>query len=298
MGSTTLQQVFRIVLLALATATLCRAQQPAAPVAAPSDAVEPAAEANVAADAPVLPPKVVCTGDQMTISANNSTLSSVLDEVHRCMGTKIDLPDGAGGKRMFDRLGPGPNTQILDEFLSATGYNYIIGSSPANVEKIDSIMLLARVADSTTTTANLADGRPMTANRRAFLQMHQAAIPHPMTDADLAAAAAVGTSDQTPAPAPTPAPTPAPADAGAAPAAATPAVAAPAAAPADPTTAQPSDAAPASQPEVPPTTPPPANTSPARPNSTADQINNMQQMFELRKQMNQQQNQNTTPPPQ
>ncbi len=284
MGSTTRQQVLQIALLALTASSVCRAQQlPPAQATPAADAAAPAAEVKVAEDAPVVAPKVVCSGDQMTISANNSTLSSVLNEVHRCMGTKIDLPEGAGDKRMYDRLGPGPNSQILEEFLSNTGYNYVIGASPANAEKIDSIMLLARVADPAAITNAITDGRPLTASRRAFLQMHQAAIPHPMTDADNAAAAA----------ATTPAPDPAPSDAAAAPAAT------------DPPAAQPADANPNPnpvQPEVPVTTTPvtpPANapTAPPRAGSTAEQIQNMQQMFELRKQMNQQQNQNQNPNP-
>jgi hypothetical protein len=281
MGSTT-RQVFRIVLLALATASIGHAQQLAAPPAAPVTPADPAAEVKVAPDAPVMPPKVVCNGDKMTISASNSTLSSVLDEVHRCMGTHIDLPDGAGEKRMFDRLGPGPASEVIDEFLSATGYNYVIGSSPANQEKIESIMLLARSADASALPA-IADGRPLTTNRRAFLQMHQASIPHPMTDADNAAAAAGIVPD------------PVPADAAAAPA--------PAAT--DPQPPPPADSSPV-QPDTPATpatvvSPPPTTTgaSPVQGGSTQDQITNMQQMFELRKQMNQNQNQNqNSNPPQ
>jgi hypothetical protein len=231
----------------------------------------------------VLPPKVVCNGDKMTISANNSTLSSVLDEVHRCMGTRIDLPDGAGEKRMFDRLGPGPASEVLDEFLSATGYNYVIGSSPANQEKIESIMLLARSADASALPASIADGRPLTTNRRAFLQMHQASIPHPMTDADNAAAAAGVVPESAPADA---APAPAPSAT-------------------EPQPAPPADSAPV-QPDAPASpatvvTPSPTSTgaSPVQGGSTQDQITNMQQMFELRKQMNQNQNQNqNSNPPQ
>ncbi len=283
MGSTTRQQVFRIVLLALATASTCHAQQLAPTPAAPVAPADPVTEVKVAPDAPVLPPKVVCNGDKMTISANNSTLSSVLDEVHRCMGTRIDLPDGAGEKRMFDRLGPGPASEVLDEFLSATGYNYVIGSSPANQEKIESIMLLARSADASALPASIADGRPLTTNRRAFLQMHQASIPHPMTDADNAAAAAGVVPESAPADA---APAPAPSAT-------------------EPQPAPPADSAPV-QPDAPASpatvvTPSPTSTgaSPVQGGSTQDQITNMQQMFELRKQMNQNQNQNqNSNPPQ
>jgi hypothetical protein len=295
MGSTTRQQVLRIVLLALVTASVGRAQQAALPVT--PDAADPSATATDSAavpaappEAPVMPPKVVCHGDQMTISANNSTLSSVLAEVQRCMGTKIDLPEGAGDKHMFDRIGPGPASEVLDEFLSATGYNYIIGSSPSNQDKIDSIMLLARVTDPASAAANLAaaisDGKGLSTNRRAFLQMRQNAVPHPMTDADTAAAEAAA---QATAPAPAPETTPAEPTT-------TPA---PATTETQPTVAPPADATPAPQqtPTTPPANVPTTNPSTGAPATTQDQITNMQQMFELRKQLNQQ-NQNQTPPPQ
>lgn len=295
MGSTNRNQVLQIALLALTAVSVSRAQQPAATpaVGADPEAQAPVAVAPAPPEAPVLAPKVVCKGDQMTISANNSTLSSVLDEVHRCMGTKIDLPEGAGQKRMFDHIGPGPASQVLDELLSNTGYNYIIGSSPANQEKIESIMLLARNVDVAAALPSVTDTRNLSANRRAFLQMHQASIPHPMTDADnAAAAAAVATESATPTPAAEPAPadgitTPAPAGADAQPAQ-------PAAQPA--ADQKPAETAPV-VPETPPTAPPPNVTEiNGKPATTDDQITNMQQMFELRKQLNQPPA--PTPPPQ
>ncbi len=282
MGSTNRDHVIRIVLLALTAATVCRAQQPVSVPSATGASAEaaPAAVVTLPADAPVTPPKVICTGDQMTISANNSTLSSILAEVHRCMGTRIDIPDAAGSKRIFDHIGPGPASQVLGELLSNTGYNYVIGSSPANEEKIESIMLLARSTEPGA-IAPVEDSRAGSLSRRAFMQMHQASIPHPMTDADNAAIAAPAAEVVTPEPAPADAATPAPASTDAQPVAADP-------------TAKPAEAAPV-QPEAPPTPTPATNPTTGRPATTQDQITNMQQMFELRKQMNQP-TQNTAPP--
>jgi hypothetical protein len=274
-------QGLQMVLVAIAAVSACGAQQAAAPQDPATESDAPVAQvAPAPVEAPPLAPKVVCTGNQMTISANNSTLSSVLAEVHRCMGTKIDLPEGAGEKRMFDHIGPGPATQVLDELLSNTGYNYIIGSAPADQEKIESIMLLARTTDAAALSTAITDGRPLTNSRRAFLQMHQASIPHPMTDADAAAAAEAAAQATAPAvPAETTTPAPASTDAPQAPAT-------------DPNQ-KPAETAPTQPAEVPPT-PPPATSTTGRPVTTDDQINNMQQMFELRKQMNQPQ----PPPPQ
>jgi hypothetical protein len=288
MGSTNRDQVIRFALLALTAASVCRAQQPAPSVEGASAQPTPAAVVKLPADAPIMPPKVVCAGDQMTISANNSTLSSVLAEVRRCMGTQIDLPTGAGEKRMFDHIGPGPVSQVLDELLSNTGYNYVIGAASDNQDKIASIMLLARSADAGA-IPTVEDSRAGSTSRRAFMQMHQASIPHPMTEADTAAAAEVTAPDNVPAPAETPA-------AATQPATPPPATPAEGQTPAADASQKPADAAPA-QPEPPPVQPP-SSTS-GRPATTEDQITNMQQMFELRKQLNQpapSQNSNTPQP--
>src|SRR5579863_9481321 len=281
------EQVTRILMMALslaAGAVVCGAQQPATATVPTSPspeatATEPAPDAAVTPppEAPVAPPKVVCAGNELTISANNSTLSSVLAEVHRCMGTRIDVPDAAGAKRIFDKIGPGPASQVLDLLLSNTGYNYIIGASAANEEKIDSIVLLARTGDAAT-PAVVEDSRAGSLSRRAFSQMHQASIPHPMTDADAAAAAELNAAGEaTPTPAPTPAPAPAEAAAPAPTADGQPA--------ADPSS-KPAEVAPA-QPATPAATPSTNNSFSSHPSTTEEQIVNMQQMFELRKQLNQ-----------
>jgi hypothetical protein len=280
MGSKNRQQVIRILMVALglcAGVAILAAQQASAVPDVPATDAQAAPVAVVVAppEEPVMPPKVVCAGDQITISANNSTLSSVLQELHRCMGTKIDIPDAAGAKRIFDKIGPGKASQVLDVLLSNTGYNYIIGASPADEDKVESIVLLSRTTDSTTPPV-VDDSRAGTTNRRAFMQMHQAAIPHPMTDADNAAAAELPSAG-----AAVPPTTP-PADG------TTPAPAAADGQPATPAAAQtPADAAPA-QPQTPAATQPPASNSySTKPATTEEQITNMQQMFELRKQMNQ-----------
>ena len=158
MGSKNRDHAMRILTMALglsAGTAVCLGQTPAptpggSPAPPPAAlTAEPAPVAAVVAppEAPITPPKVVCSGDEITISANNSTLSSVLNEIHRCMGTKIDIPSDAGAKRLFDKIGPGKASQVLDLLLSNTGYNYIIGASASNEDKIESIVLLSRATD-------------------------------------------------------------------------------------------------------------------------------------------------------
>ena len=274
-------------------ASVCAAQAPAGTPATPAAATAPAADAQPAPaavapppEAPVMPPKVVCAGGQITISANNSTLSSVLAELHHCLGARIDIPGDAGAKRIYDKIGPGPATQVLDELLSNNGYNYIVGASPDDEEKIESIVLLSRSGE-TTAPAVADDPRAGSTSHRLFMQMHQNSLPHPMTEEDSAAAAELGKpKEAAPSVAPTDAASPAPAPAEGQQPAATPA---PDAAP------KPADAAPA-QPDTPASPASSNSTYTSKPQTTEEQIVNMQQMFELRKQLNQQQQQQAAPP--
>jgi len=111
-----------------------------AAIAAP----EPAAEAPSAA--PAGAPNVVCKGNQLTIAANNSSLSSILADVRRCTGAKIDVPDAAADGRFFDTIGPGLTREVLSSLLSATSFNFVIVLSDSDPDKVESVMLMARAA--------------------------------------------------------------------------------------------------------------------------------------------------------
>jgi hypothetical protein len=158
------------------------ASAPAAVAAAPV----PEAPKNPA-DMPPRPPKVSCRGDQITISADNSTLDAILVAVKGCTGARIDMPADAGRIRSFEELGPGPVRQILDQLLSGTPYNYVIQSSEANPLKVEQVMLSMRTDDGGKPGASTAISTdiPMTAGRRAWQKMQKFDKPDPsMLNAD------------------------------------------------------------------------------------------------------------------
>lgn len=116
------------------------------------------------------PPNVVCSGNQLTISTNNSTLGSVLNDVQKCIGMKIDMPEGAASSRVFDKLGPGPAREVIAALLSSTGFDFLIGSSESDPGKVNSVLLIARTADKSAPTP--PDAVPTPA-RRAYLLMQK-----------------------------------------------------------------------------------------------------------------------------
>jgi hypothetical protein len=228
---------------------------------------------------PAEPLRVVCKGNELTVAANNSTLGSILNAVQKCTGAKFDIPNGAGEIRFFDTIGPLPVREVLSTLLTATGYNFVIQSSDSEPGKVESVLLMTGAVGS----ADTAGDRSLTPARRAFLKMRQDALTEAGITDD--------SSSSTPAESPVPTavqPSTAGTD-GAAPGANTSSDANQAAT-ASPSTAAPAENATSNIPSPAPAIAPP----PSQPNTVEDQITNMQQMFEQRRQM--MQPQPSTPP--
>jgi hypothetical protein len=238
------------------------------------------------AENPPKAPKVTCDGDQLTISANNSTLGSVLAAVHACIGIQIDIPAGAGGGRTFEQLGPGPERQVLESLLSGTDFNYVIGSSDEDPGKVETVLLMERTTE---VAANAPPSdRSLSPARRLWLGAAKNAR-RADTSGDDGAQPTDETSEapavDEPAPQPAPAeninavPTPVPASETPAPTAD--------ASPAPPTlpegAALTTSGSPA--PELSPSIGPSTDTG----KSASERITEMQQMFEQRKQISQSQ---------
>lgn len=107
------------------------------------------------------PPQVSYEDGQLTIIAENSSLSDILSAVRRLMGADIDLPASLSGQRIWVRLGPGPARRVLAELLSGTELNYVIQASDTDVDGIQSVLLTLR-----SKTAVVATVSPGTSNRQ------------------------------------------------------------------------------------------------------------------------------------
>jgi len=139
-----------VVLLAGLMAPGMRAQGASNPTNSGNQDTPATAVPAVMNQGPARTPKVTCAGDQLTISANNATLGSVLAAVHACIGVQIDIPEGAGRSRTFEELGPGPERQVLEALLSGTDFNYVIGSSDADPGKVETVLLMERPTETAT----------------------------------------------------------------------------------------------------------------------------------------------------
>ena len=256
-------------LFAAAALPLAVGQSAPSPVQDALKAIPDAVTAPAPEQAPPKPPKVTCSGDQLTISASNSSLESILVMVRGCSGAKIEIPESASRTRSYEELGPGPVRKVLDELLSGTDFNYVIQSSDANPQRVESVMLSVRTKDTGGKSAGGIDAPnteiAMTPGRKKWLAMQKFDKPDPSSpDADPRNASdAAAAADTQPAPAQD------------------------AAKPADNTSAKPADTAAADTAAATPAPPPPADNSASGDPSkaTEDKITSMQQMFDQRRQM-------------
>jgi len=273
-----------VVLLAGLSAPALSAQDASDPTNGGNQSALASAVPALMSQGPARTPKVTCADGQLTISANNSTLGSVLAAVHACLGVQIDIPEGAGGRRTFEELGPGPERQVLEALLSGTDFNYVIGSPDSDPGKVETVLLMERPTE--TATNALSNDRSLVPARRAWMEAIRSAQRAGTSGEDGAQTASEPSEPpaaEDPAPQPAAAenvnPTPAPAGDTPAPTAD--------ASPVPPTlpvgAAVTTTGSPA--PELSPSVGPVTDTG----KSTTDRISEMQQMFQQRKQINQSQ---------
>jgi hypothetical protein len=110
------------------------------------------------------PPRVTYKAGQLTISAENSTLSDILASLRTATGAEIDMPPGAAGDHLWVNLGPGPARKVLADLLSETRLDFIIqaADSPNNPDGIRSVSLTPRTETPSATARVMTPvGRPL-----------------------------------------------------------------------------------------------------------------------------------------
>ena len=94
--------------------------------------------------APSLPPVVEWDGKQLTIDAQDSTLSDILLAIRSRTGAAVDMPGSAAGERVAVHLGPAPIREVLASLLYGTDFDYVIQGSDTDEYGLKSVTLTAR----------------------------------------------------------------------------------------------------------------------------------------------------------
>ena len=119
----------------------------------------PAPPPTLAQSAPT-PPQVTYNSGQLTIVAQNATLSQVLRSVHSLTGTSVEMPASASNERVVGQLGPGQPRDVLNSLLNGSKFNYIIlgvTGDPGAVQKV----ILTTPKPASTSTVNTAQNTPV-----------------------------------------------------------------------------------------------------------------------------------------
>jgi hypothetical protein len=129
-------------------------------------------------------PLAIYNDGELTIIAENASLSEVLAAVRAAMGADIDLPAGGAGQRIWVRLGPGPARQVLRDLLDGTEFNYVIQASESDSEGIRSVLLTVRSKSAEVISMGTQVARGTNGNAR-----HLNASPEETSEPEVAVAA-------------------------------------------------------------------------------------------------------------
>jgi len=104
----------------------------------------PVPSANSVEQTMAKPPQVAYEDGQLTIIAENFSLTEVMKALRTALGADIDLPTNFADQRIWVRLGPGPAHRVLRDLLDETEFNYMIQASEGEEDGIRSVLLTPR----------------------------------------------------------------------------------------------------------------------------------------------------------
>lgn len=99
---------------------------------------------TVATQPTVKPPQIRYEDGELTIIAENSSLSEVMKALRASLGADIDLPANVADQHIWVHLGPGPARRVLRDLLDSTEFNYVIQASESDPDGIRSVLLIPR----------------------------------------------------------------------------------------------------------------------------------------------------------
>jgi hypothetical protein len=100
--------------------------------------------------------EVTFEGNELLIQAKDRALSEILDAVRAKTGASIDVSGQGTSEHMTVKIGPGPARQVLSSLLGWTDFDYVIQGSEADSLGIQSIMLFPKTKPSGSTPGTSA----------------------------------------------------------------------------------------------------------------------------------------------
>jgi len=88
-----------------------------------------------------LAPQVTYQNGQLSIQAQNSTLSSILSAVHARTGARVEMPEDTANDRAAAQLGPGNPRDVLASLLQGSRFDYIFIGSSTDPDVLSEVIL-------------------------------------------------------------------------------------------------------------------------------------------------------------
>ncbi|HEX6821449.1 MAG TPA: hypothetical protein VF123_05275 [Candidatus Sulfotelmatobacter sp.] len=92
-------------------------------------------------------PVISWDGKQLTIDAENTSLSEILLAIRSRTGASIEMPPSTSAERVAVHMGPAPVREVISSLLYGTDFNYVIQSSDGDEEGLGKVIITAREKD-------------------------------------------------------------------------------------------------------------------------------------------------------
>jgi hypothetical protein len=86
-------------------------------------------------------PRISYQGGQLTVEAENTNLSDILNGIRVATGLKIETVGGAGGERVAAKIGPASVRDVLLSLLQGSRYDFIMMGSSTDPDRIERVVL-------------------------------------------------------------------------------------------------------------------------------------------------------------
>jgi hypothetical protein len=93
-------------------------------------------------------PQVTYQNGQLSIQAQNSTLSSILSAVRASTGARVEMPADTANDRVAAQLGPGNPLDVLAYLLQGSRYDYIVIGSLTDPDALSALILTPHAGSS------------------------------------------------------------------------------------------------------------------------------------------------------
>lgn len=127
----------------------------------PTPDPDPAQLTVVVEQSPSQAPVISWDGKQLTIDAENSSLSEILLAIRARTGASIEMPPSTSAERVAVHMGPAPVREVISSLLYGTDFNYVIESSDGDEAGLGKVIITAREKDGSedVSASNTSAGR-------------------------------------------------------------------------------------------------------------------------------------------